>query len=373
MSDLPLRNELFQAGRRALVTTPNQRINPVVVDVPGSDANLIVGASSLMGEEVIAVIANCFQGLFVDTAIGPQLDRVAFDRYGLTRFSAIPATVDLVLSRPAPGAAGIYPQGGVVQTPGGTRFATDSEAVFAPADLSKTVSATALVTGPEGNVSDNTVTAFSDAPFDVTMSVTNPSGAAGGSDVETDAQFRGRIRDFFPTVRRGTMGAIEFGARQVPGIRVAKGYEIDNICSEGGADVFLPACEVDLVVADVNGRASSSLLEQVRRILIDFRAAGIPVRVRGGTVVNTTVRWFLTFTLGFDTQRGRDQLRAVTVASAQALRPGETLYRSTLIAAARQVPGAIITDASLADPLVDIVPATNDQIIRVRPQDVSFA
>lgn len=370
MADLPARSDLFGVGRRSIITTPGLRINPRVVDTPGSDVNIIIGAESLMGEEVVAALAGCFQGLFVETAQGDHLDRVAFDRYGLTRFPATPSVGQVRLFRVSAAAGAFtYPAGSRVQTAAGEQYAIDVDAVFGASDLQKTVNATALVAGPGGNVAPNQIVQFADQPFDGTLQVQNSAGFAGGIDAETDSQFRGRIRGFFPTLRRGTLGAIEFGALQVPGIAVARAVEIVNTTTGGDP---IPACAVELIVADRDGGSSIPLLQAVRDKLIEFRAAGIPVTVTGGAVVPVAVRWDIDFDSGVDTVQVSQQVRAVTVAVSQFLRPGETLYRSSLIAGARQIPGAIVRDTSLVAPVGDIVPTTNTQILRVLSTGVTF-
>lgn len=381
MADLPSRTDLFQVGRRSLITTPGLRVNPKSVDVEGSDINVLLGAMSLMGEEIVSSVAVCMRGLFVETAEGDRLDRVAFDRYQLTRLPAAPATVTLTLTRPnASFGSFTYGAGSRVQTPSGTVFATDLDTVFGAADLTKTVTATALVAGPDGNVPAESITQFVDQPADASLTSTNedigtpgfadfiPGGAAGGVDAETDPEFRARILDFFPTVRRGTIGAIEFGARLVPGVAVARAIEIENLI--GGQPI--PACLVQLIVADRNGGFSQAMLQAVRDILIQFRAAGIPVQVTGGVVANQLVQWRIAFVSGFNQQKVQDEVRAVTSAVAQFLRPGEILYKSALIAAARTVPGAVIDANSLVAPLGDTVPADLTQLLRIPSENVSF-
>lgn len=367
MSDLPNRVDLFRVGRRSIVTTSGLRINPKVIDTEGSDVNILLGAASLMGEEAIAALATCMRGLFVETAESDALDRVAFDRYQLSRLPAGPATVDLTLSHTA-GPTGTVPSGTRVSTVGGTQFSTNADVVFTATDASRTVSATALVAGPDGNVQAAALSRFVDQPFDATMTVTNPAGAAGGVDAESDVEFRSRILGFFPTVRRGTLGAIEFGARQVAGVAVARAIEILNTTA-GGA---VPACSVELIVADRQGGFSEPMLQAVRDILIGFRVGGIPVNVSGGIVQNVSVTWDIDFDAGVDQVRVREELRAVTVAVAQFLRPGEILYRSSLIAGARAVPGAIVAVGSLVVPVGDTVPTTNRHLIRINSTAITF-
>jgi uncharacterized phage protein gp47/JayE len=359
MPTLPSRASLQAVFRASIQAAPVSLLNPAVVDVAGSDLNLIAGASSLEAEECIAALARALQGLFVQTAAGSALDRIAYDRYGLTRFPATPATTDLTLSRAAPGAAGTYAAGSRVQSASGIQFATDTDAVFGAGDLTVTVGGTALLTGPDGNVVANTIVQFVDSCFDPAMTVTN-TAAAGGADVEIDANFRARIFDYFRTIRRGVLGAIEFAARTVPGIAVATAYEVVNPGSG------FPAAVVELIVADANGGSSSSLVRQVRSALLEFRAGGIEVDVSGGTVVYQTVHWHnIAFQAGIDESNATAELAAVTIAVTQFLAPGETLLRSSLIAAARTVPGVVITDSSLAYPLGDVLAPNNNTLFRV--------
>lgn len=371
MSDLPNRSDLFAIGRRAIINTPNARINPAVIDIPGSDTNLLLNAMSLIGEEIIARLSECMRENFIEVARGSQLDRVAFDRYGLSRFPATPARVELVMTRPLPGIAtpGTYPAGSRVQSADGTQFATDIDATFGNFDTTLPVSATALVAGPDSNLSADTITQYADQPFDTTFVLNNPEGAAGGNEAELDVDFRGRIRDFFPTVRRGTKGALEFGARQVPGIVTATAIEIMNLLLAGP----LPAGLVELIVGDAAGNASPPLIQSVIDTMIDWRALGIPVEVIGGSPAPAVfVVWDLEFQTGIDTVLAATQIQAVTSAAAQFLNPGETLYKSTLIAAARTVPGVIIHEGSLVAPLGDVVPTSSNLVIRIPIANVSF-
>ena len=359
---------MFAVGRRSIVTTPGLRINPKVIDVQGSDLNIIVGAAALMGETISARFAANLRQLFVDTGSNEGLDRVTFDRYQVNRKPANPATVTLTLARPTDVAgAGTYPQGSRVTTPAGTVFAINTDAVFGALDLSKKVDATALVSGPDGNVPAGLLNAFLDSPFDTTLTVTNVLGAAGGTLEENDPEFKARVLDFFPTVRRGVLGAIEFGARAVPGVAVARAIEVVN------PDVnALPAGMVQLVVADKDGGTSAVIIQAVKDKQLEFRALGIPVFVTGGTVIFEDVIWDLDFATGVDTQAKTEEVRAVTVASTQFLNPGEKLLRSSLIASARAVPKVIVNANSLVEPAGDTVPPKITDIIRVRNTDISF-
>jgi uncharacterized phage protein gp47/JayE len=363
---LPSRVDLQQVFSRSILSAALARINPAIVNVAGSDLNLIAGAASTMGEEISAQVAGCLESLWSDTATGDALDRLAGDRYSLTRLGATPSTVTLTFSRPTFAAgAGTISAGSRVQTAAGTQFATDVDASFGATDITVDVTATALIVGPDANVSPEQITSVVDSLFDATIVVTNHSWSAGGTDVETDPAFRSRIRDFFSSLRRGTLGAIEFGARQVAGVAVATAIEIVN----GNG---FPAAAVQLIIGDAAGNASGTMLQEVRDVLETWRAGGIQVYVISGTAIFQPVEWHLAIDTGFDQQQALAEVTAVTVAVSQFLRPGETLYRATLLAAARTVPGVIITADSLRLPLADTTPITTNLLIRVRPTDVSY-
>jgi uncharacterized phage protein gp47/JayE len=375
----PTASELFSVGRRAVVTTPNTKLNPATADVPGSNINIAIGTSAILGQEIIARGANAMRGAFIDSARGSALDRVCFDRTGLLRFSATPATWDVSLSRPLPGVAFslTYDAGSRITAPDGTQFGTNADAVLGDFDTTVTVSVTALQPGEAGNLPGNTLLAFVDQPADTTLIVSpaldltgTPVGAAGGTEDESDIQFIGRTRGFFPTLRRGVIGAIEFGALQVEGVAVATASEVLN------PNNGFPAAYIQLVIGDRNGNASSVMIQSVIDKLIEFRAAGIPVQVVGGTVTFVPVSWSIGVLTGFDESLAVARVRAVTVAFASFLPPGPntgTLYRSGLIAVAKSVPGVVVRDNSLAFPVTDVVPSSPTEMLRIKPASITFS
>lgn len=373
MADLPTRDALFAAARRylklaAAADPTGVRLNPAVADVAGSDLNLAIGMMATMGEEIVAAFARCILDLMLETATKDALDRLAYDRLGATRIPDNAATVTLALTRPTAGAgAGTVPAGTRVSTAGGNQYALNTDAAFGAIDLAASpVDATALVVGPTENAIARTVTRFVDGPFDGTIAVTNPEAAAGGTARESDAAFRGRLRSFFLTVRRGTLVAIAYGARQVPGIAVASAFEIVN------PGTALPAGAVQEIVGDAAGNASNTLLGQVRTELLTWRCAGIPVFVASGIVRFVPVTLKLTWDDGVDTVAGKEEARGVTTAVAQFLSPGQRLDRSAIAAGLRAVPGLRVQDDTIVAPTGDVVPTDNTEILRVDGAAMSF-
>jgi hypothetical protein len=368
------RRALFAVGRRAVMSAEAPRINPKVVDVDGSDLNILVNCGALIGEELSRSFGRCMAGLFVATARGDRLDRKIMDATGglLPRKDAAGATIPLAINRPTFGAgAGIVGAGTRVTTAAGIQFALDVDVPFGGADLYMEGNFTCTQTGPIGRVPDTTGFQFVDQPFDTTMVVSAAGSGAGGVDQEDDIRYAGRYFGFFEAIRRGILPAIRQAALEVAGVEIATAAEILN-----PVPYLTPAAAIQLVVGDSDGASSPTMLQRVRDNLLRFRAGGIPVFVQGGSVINELVEWSVAYLPNFNTVQVRNQLRAVTVAVAQFLEPNETLYRSSLIAAARAVPGLVVNEDSLVAPAGDVIPSVaygyDYAILRIQAQDVTI-
>lgn len=367
--DLPTRADLFQAARRSVLASNAPRVNPKVVDVEGSNLNLVVNSAAVVGEELSRAFQACVRGLFGETARGAKLDRYVMDRTGgqLPRKGAQAATVQFTVLRATSAAgAGTIPSGTRITTADGVVFSTDSDLVVSNTALSGLVGATCTFTGPGGRIANGTQR-FVDAPFDASLQVFNEAGAAGGTDVEDDFRYLGRYLGFFPTIRRGVEAAIRQAALVVPGVEIATVVEVIN--STG-----MPAASGQLVVGDSDGNASAAMLQAVRDSLLAFRGLGIPISVLGGSITYQPVTWQgLAYLSGYDSLGVQASLKAVTAALTQFLNPNQILYRSDLIAAAKGVPGLVLSASSLLVPAGDVVPSTTSTILRTRQSDVTVS
>lgn len=366
MPDLPNRVVLFNVFAdevlvRAEGRSDGRRISAAEVFTDGSDINLIGAAGSAMGEEIVRQLGRGLQALTLDGARGIELDRWCADRYSgeVVRKTAAPALVSLTLARPtATAGAGVFPSGSRVQTSGGVQFITTADATFGASTLATTVEARAVNAGVGGNVLAGAINAFVTQPFDSTMTVTNPVFASGGDDTELDASLRARARLFFASARRGTLGAVEFGALTVSGVRQATAEE------EIDGDGYLTG-RVFLYIADANGQANASLASAVTLAVREYRAAGLPVIVVGASPVFTPITLALAFEANVDTTVAFNRVRQVVLGQVNQTRPNKTLYRSLITTAARSVPGVIVGDGAVVVPAGDIVPAAG-QVIRTR-------
>ncbi len=363
MPDLPLRTDLFNLGAdeiraRTEARPPALRVDPEQVFVEGSDLNVITASASAMGEEVTRQLSRSVGALLLDGATGEDLDRLVADRFSPTivRRGASPAVVTLQFSRVAGAFAAItIPVGFQVRSTSGVVFeTTTASGLGAGAAGPVDVPAQAVLAGLGGNVPAGTITQIATLPApDPNLLVTNAERAAGGDDPESDVRLRARARNFYLQARRGTVGAIEFGALTVPGIRQATAIE--------ELDAFgRPTGRVALYLADAQGQANAALVAAVRAALYEYRAAGVVVDIYGATPRYVPIIFRLRFEAAVDTVAAFDNVRFATVATVNTLAPGATLPVSLLFAVARSVRGVIVLEDAIVAPVGDLVPAAGE-------------
>ena len=350
MADAPSFQDLFDAGRREILVQPT-RITNDVVDIDGSDANIIVAVSAAMADEVAAYALGLYQGSNLGTAREERLDRWLNDRYQLPRRDAVPAVVQLRLARE--GTVGFTIEAGsIFSTEAGVNFATIDDVVFNASNPGPLfVTARAQSSGEVGNVAAGTIVNVQDSFDDETLTVTNTEPAAGGEETEDDDTYRARGRSFFLSARRGTKTAIETGAETV--VREADAQEFLD------PDTGLPIFRVQLQIADAEGQANAALAELVLQALDEFRGFGVPVSVLASQRQEVpVVLQGLQFRAGFSTTTVLNNARNAIIAEVNLLGPGETLLRGSIFAALKTVDGLIVPSTALVEPAGDVVPAT---------------
>lgn len=368
MAEILSRLDLFEIGRQ-YVLTRNQRIDPENVDTEGSDVNLFIGSQSFVAHAVSRQLAERISALLLDGAEDEDLDRYAWDRYQLTRKGAAAALVNVQLTRPTnAGGAGTVPVGTRLRTLTGIEYVMVTSTSFGATDLASTSDpqARAAQAGKQYQVGANQIRRFDNVAllFDTTIEVNNSSPASGGEPVEGDDVFRERIRDFWNTARRGTLAAIEFGARTVSGVESALAVEaLDG--------QLRPARVVQLYIADSSGVASAALAAQVNVQLDEYRAAGITVLTQLGIPQIIDIVLDLTFRAGVDTTTLSDEIAAAVLGFINSLGVNQTLYIGELraVLARFKNSGLVPDDSSVVEPAGDLVPDLG-RTLRVRPANV---
>ena len=200
-----------------LVSNITDEINFVETDAEVINADLISKFEEYLGETLDAgderrIFLQGFAYVLADQlnhinetgrsnllryALGSELDAIG-DLFHNARLTAQKATTKLVFTLSESQSTSIIVPKGTRATPDGKLFfATDSEIVFnaKTTELSKEVSATATEAGVSHNDWDvGTINVLVDTiPY--VASVSNTTVPGGGSDVETDEDYRERLRD----------------------------------------------------------------------------------------------------------------------------------------------------------------------------------
>lgn len=368
MSDFPTHDDLVEIGIQTILTTPGSKLTEEAARREGSDLNIVLNVAAAMGEEISRQGGIVAAGLMLDTAEGEALDRLVFDLpFPVERQPATPAMVTAKFLRP-----NVLKGPGTIPAKyrfklGGFGFQALYDTPVAAGVLQVLIDAQAEKTGAEGNVPITTPGTLADSLWDTSFVVTANETGAGGQTAESDESLRARARKAHETARRGTLAAIEFGAMTIPGIAHATAYEVQNANGQ-------LAQAVELIIADRDGNANTALQNAVAAILDEYRPAGIPVTLTSGTPVLEDVILQMTFLAGIDTQAAFQAAADRIVAEVNTLSAGQSLLVADLIEAAKRGGTAQtgIVECKVIEPAGNVVPSTNNQVIRTSKALVSL-
>ena len=366
--DTPTAADLFDIGVQTIVGTPNTRLTEQAARAPASNLNILLMSSALMAERVSGNVAEVEAGLLLDTAEDSALDRYAFDSLfpEVQRRAATPAVLTVRFTRPnAVAGRGTLPAGTRFKL-GGVGFQLLYAVVVDTGSLFADGYGRADVTGPAGNVDSGTVGAMSGPVFDSSIVPTAQEKGAGGDFAELDPSLRERLRAAPKAARRGTLAAIEYGAKTVPGVAFATAVDVLN--GDGSK-----ARAVSLTVADVYGNANAALLYLVGVALEEYSAGGIPVALTGGVAVFEAIVLVLTYLPGVNTSEAQDAAAARVVAAVNIQAPGQALTPGLIASAALGASSAStgVLSATVIEPAGAVQP-TAVQSIKTSRALVSF-
>ncbi len=352
---LPSRVDLYEVGRQYVLSRA-KRIEPTQVDVLGSDINLFVGSMSYVGHAVVRQLGEQVNNLLLDGCdTDDAIDRLAWDRYQQLRKGAAAAVGTVQVTRPTADAGlGSIPVSTKLVSLTGIEYITTTVANFGPTTLLATANVRASQAGKDFQLGRNALRRFDKIGllWDQTLQVNNADPTAGGEPAETIDVFRERVRALFVAQRRGTLAAIEFGAKSVVGVESAFADEVVGVNGN-------PARIVRLFIADSSGIASVVLANQVTAALLEYRAGGIAVVVETSSPVIVPLSLRLSFTPGVDTVSLRDQVRGAVVEFVNSLGVNQPLQISALYAvlARFRSDGLFVDQGTVVVPAGDILPS----------------
>lgn len=241
----------------------------------GSRANLTVRSPlgvflriyAWMLNLLFSTLEDVYNSRFIDTAVGASLYNLG-RAIGLKLLGAQKAVGYLTFT----GSDGVeVPEGYLAETNAGEQYITLQSGVITNGSV--TLSASAVVAGPDGNTDKNTITNIVN-PMSGIETVTNASSFEGGRNTETDAEFRERYYlsvDFAGGVNLDAIIAEIY--ESVEAVIAVAGEENDT---DGTSESGLPPHSFEII-------AYGGLDEDVAGAIFRRKAAGIQ------TYGNTTV------------------------------------------------------------------------------------
>lgn len=356
--EIPTFDELYDRFRNA-AQARSTRITSESFS-PGYIWDVAAGTVAHVAQEILERAILQHNATFLKRAAGEDLDSLVQDHLGFSRQVGVAAVGRVQFSRAsAPQLASVLIGAGTVvrTSAGGLRFLTTHDVLMTGTNAEAEVRAE--VVGQAGNVEPGTLTKLVTPLADSAIGVSNQERTAGGRDREADPELRERALLYHQTLSRGTLKALEFAARNVPGVVYATASD------ESG----LPA----VFIADVTGQANQLIATAVHEALEDYRAAGVPVAVYAAVKVMVDIRLIITFRA--DGAAGIPTRQAITeavVRAVNALRIGETLHKSAIIAAAMGVAPSIV-NVVVDTPAGDVIPAAPYIVLRTEASRIEIA
>lgn len=359
----PSFDDLYNAFKAELV---DRRSDLTVLE--GDISEMYAYGGGAMADALLAYFARLFKETFLDGAEGDALTTLSDDHWNVQRTPATYATDTITFSRASSAnGAGTIDTGSIVATAKDAQgrevqFATQADVSYGASETGdKTVAVQAVLSGVDGNVAAGKITKVISTLWDDTITVTN-SGAAGGNPEESDADLRDRVRNLPQTIARGTLAALEYGAKQTGGAGVVKATALEDA---GGI--------VTVYVSDSTGASSTPMINSVHAELENWRAAGVIVNVAGGAVFSLTgVSISLTVRAGVDTQAIAAKVKQAIVAAVDKLKIGETLYRTLIQSAARGVDPDGILEVLVNSPAANVTPGST-YLVKTTVGDITIA
>jgi phage-related baseplate assembly protein len=346
----PTFTDLFNTGK---AEAQNRRPD-LTFDV-GDVSEFYMAAGAAMADHLVSYVTQRVLATFLDGASGDDLTTLADDRYNIQRNPATFATGTLTFTRASGALTGTIPAGTVVATVKDSlgneiQFSTDVDLGWNVAELTKTVAASANVSGYDGNVAAATIVRVITSGLFDTFTVNNVARFAGGGPQEEDASLRERCRSFTQTLRRATKAALEYGAIQTPGAGVTTASAVEP--GDG---------TVSLYVSDGSGSSSPTMTALVQtEINNNWRAAGIVVNVTGGVLyLLTGIDITLTTRAGVNSAAIAESIKNAVVARLAKLKLGESCSQTIIKQAVGTVDPDGILDVTVNSPVGTVSPGAN--------------
>lgn len=209
-----------------------------------------------------------YQALF--DAIREAIPVATYSTFNFARLPATPASDYITVVVAAPNANLTIPALTTFTTPGlGVVFQSAADVIIPAGNTQAQVLVTATTPGAAGNIPAGLL--FSAAPSIAGfVSATNAVAFHNGLDQETDPQRKLRFNQYISTLQRGTLEALDYGARTTV-ITDANGHEIERVRAVALVEPYEvdpinnPSGFVEIFIHNGIGSTSLSLVAQCQR------------------------------------------------------------------------------------------------------------
>jgi uncharacterized phage protein gp47/JayE len=366
----------------------------------GSANRTIIEAVAGQMEEILYYFDQQIAKLFLNTAIGSDLDVLAYDRYQLVRKPPKNAQTYVTVGKDTTNMADAIGQR--IPIPIGTQFSTDPDAISGLAVTFQTVqSASILVTGhgvdtvtddlgnaigipvectTPGTIGNSKANKIINIITDVNLdSVTNIQAASGGKNEQTDSDFRKDIILFLLTLARGTKLALKYAALKsnlVTSASVVESGFIPGklyyfIDSDSGRIIQYPhqagqltAGKVAVYVDDGGSTPTYTTMVKILQDIESYRAAGTLVLLAAPDVKAIDCSLQVIIDNNADPELTREAIAQNVSDFFSNLELGEQLYINQLISTVLQVQA--VRNVTVISPTSDDLNVGPGQVVRLR-------
>jgi len=319
----------------------------------GSIIHTILDTVSRIAERLYVAIRQGYNELLL---------LIPYSLFGFERKRGLYANGTVIFKRSvARPAQSIIPKGTKVS--GGGYSFTTTEAGSISVDGTESVPITVIAdnAGRASNVAAGVInTIDSVIPADV-VEVTNPYALSGGTDQETDAEYKERFRIYINGLSGTNSFAIKSAALSVNAVR--------SVSTQNHKPPYKNIYNMSIYVDDGSGGATEETIEAVRRAIEGddtdanhgHLAPGINIRVLSPTAIPVHIEMTVSI-YAMDTDEAHERIRSIVYRYINGLTIGKPVVLSEIITKVMTL--NYVKDVAISFPQENITPAIN-QIARV--------
>ncbi len=320
---------------------------------------------------ILDTVARIAERLYVAIRQGYNelLLLIPYSVFGFEKKSGLYASGTVVFKREsALSSASVIPKGTVVSG-GGYTFTTEAATtIIADALESDAVEVVANEAGSAYNVAAGTINSIdSVVPSDV-VEVTNPYALTGGTDEETDAEYKDRFSTYVNGLSGTTSYAIKSAALSVNAVR--------SVSVQNHKPPYKNIYNMSVYVDDGSGSATDETIEAVKLAIEGddteenpgHLAPGINVRVLAPTAIPVNIEMKVTV-YSVDISEAQEEIESVVASYVNGLTIGNSVILSEIITKVMAL--NFVKDVSIVSPTANVEPSIS-QIARIGTMTITI-